>query len=119
MEYQLLTLIFASPHVNPSTGIPSNPIVKPAVYRIVLIVLLAVHPVAVVIGFLWHRYREREIRIRLEEEIEDADERARRAERRREPAPPAASAAAAAGGAPAPPKKKTPAGGDPEREPLV
>lgn len=107
MEFQILSLLLSTPHVYPP--LPNNPIVRPPAYVITLIILLVVHPAACVLGWAFKRYRERDSRIRLEEEVEVADERARAAERRHPPA--AASAAAEAGGAPAAPaaKKKKPA----------
>lgn len=47
-----------------------------------LITFLVLHPVALATGIAWKARREREGRIQLEEEVEDADERAYEAEHR-------------------------------------
>jgi hypothetical protein len=112
MEYQLLTLLLSTPHVYPP--LPNNPIVRPPAYVITLTALLALHPLACVAGWALKRYREREVRIALQEEAEEADVRARRAEARSPPAP----AAAAEPPAP-PPKTKKKTNANPEEEPLL
>ncbi|BEJ16194.1 hypothetical protein CspHIS471_0507990 [Cutaneotrichosporon sp. HIS471] len=123
MEYQILTLLLSVPHVYPP--LPNNPIVRPPAYVITLIVLLVIHPLVCVAGWALKGYREREVRIALQEEAEAANARARRAEARSPPPPPVgaetteAAAPAEARDASPPPKAKKKAATNPEEEPLL
>ncbi|GMK55747.1 hypothetical protein CspeluHIS016_0208030 [Cutaneotrichosporon spelunceum] len=97
MEYQILSLLLSSPEVYPPIG--DNVIIRPPAFNITLIVLLCVHPLACVAGWALKGYREREVRIALQEEAEAANARARRSEaearaRSPTPAPPSTSAKA-------------------------
>ncbi|RXK36731.1 hypothetical protein M231_05966 [Tremella mesenterica] len=70
-EYLLLALLFSSPRVNPT--LPTTALPKPTALLVTLIVCLVLHPVALIAGTAWARTREREGRIRLEEEVERAE----------------------------------------------
>lgn len=71
-EYVLFALIFSSPRTNPT--LPTTALPKPTALLITLIACLVLHPIAVLAGVAWQRTREREGRIRLEEEVEAAQE---------------------------------------------
>ncbi|WVQ98414.1 hypothetical protein IAU59_005537 [Kwoniella sp. CBS 9459] len=77
--YLLFALLFSSPRVNPT--LPTTALPKPAPLLVTLIICLVLHPIALVAGVAWKRTREREGRIRLEEEVERAEEDERDAER--------------------------------------
>lgn len=71
-EYILFTLVFSSPRTNPT--LPTTALPKPTALLITLIVCLVLHPLAILAGVAWKRTQEREGRIRLEEEAEQAHE---------------------------------------------
>lgn len=79
-EYILLCILLKAPRITP--GLPDSALNKPAPVFITIVVFLVLHPVAVAVGAVWKSSREREGRIRLEEEVENADERAYEAEQR-------------------------------------
>ena len=84
-EYLLSTLLFSSPRTTPT--LPTTALPKPTAFLVTLIVCLVLHPIALLAGVAWRKTREREGRIRLEEEVEEAEqaqleaEEAERAER--------------------------------------
>ncbi|WRT66802.1 uncharacterized protein IL334_003765 [Kwoniella shivajii] len=77
--YLLFTLLFSSPRSNPT--LPTTALPKPTPLLVTLIICLVLHPIALVAGVAWQRTREREGRIRLEEEVERAEEIEREADR--------------------------------------
>ncbi len=76
-EYILLALLFSSPRTNPT--LPTTALPKPTALIVTLIIGLVLHPLAILAGVAWQRTREREGRIRLEEEVEEAEEEEREA----------------------------------------
>ncbi len=76
--YLLFALLLSSPRTTPT--LPTTALPKPTSLLITLIICLVLHPVALVAGLAWKRTREREGRIRLEEEVERAEEDERAAE---------------------------------------
>lgn len=84
-EYLLFAQLFVSPRANPT--LPSTAIPKPTGVIVTLIICLVLHPIAILAGVAWHRTKEREGRIRLEEEVEEAEreEEAARVEAVRRP----------------------------------
>jgi hypothetical protein len=76
--YILLALLLSSPRTTPT--LPTTALPKPTPLLVTLIICLVLHPVALVAGIAWKRTREREGRIRLEEEVEQAEEAEREAE---------------------------------------
>ncbi|ORX39626.1 hypothetical protein BD324DRAFT_614396 [Kockovaella imperatae] len=66
--YLLFTLMFASPRGDPD--LPSSALPKPTPVLVVSIACLVLHVVALIAGLAWKRMRDREGRIRLEEEVE-------------------------------------------------
>ncbi|WWC69795.1 uncharacterized protein I206_103738 [Kwoniella pini CBS 10737] len=77
--YLLFTLLFASPRSNPT--LPTTALPKPTPLLVTIIICLVLHPIALIAGVAWQRTREKEGRIRLEEEVERAEEDERDAER--------------------------------------
>jgi len=77
-EYLLFSLLLSSPRTTPT--LPTTALPKPTPLLITLIICLVLHPVALIAGMAWKRTREREGRIRLEEEVERAEEHEREAE---------------------------------------
>ena len=77
-EYLLFSLLFSSPRSQPT--LPSSQLPKPTPLLITIIVCLVLHPLALVAGIAWRRTRDREGRIRLEEEVEEAERQERAAE---------------------------------------
>ncbi|OCF72199.1 hypothetical protein I204_07464 [Kwoniella mangroviensis CBS 8886] len=77
--YLLFTLLFSSPRSNPT--LPTTALPKPTPLLVTLFICLVLHPIALVAGVAWQRTREREGRIRLEEEVERAEQDEREAER--------------------------------------
>ncbi|WVR04924.1 hypothetical protein IAU60_001936 [Kwoniella sp. DSM 27419] len=75
--YLLFSLLFSSPRVNPT--LPTTALPKPTPLLVTLIICLVLHPLALVAGVAWQRTREKEGRIRLEEEVERAEENERAA----------------------------------------
>lgn len=75
-EYLLVALLVSKP-----TGakIPEIP-TRPPPLLAAIIACLVLHPLALVGGLIWGRAKREQGRIRLEEEVEAADERAREAE---------------------------------------
>jgi hypothetical protein len=69
--YLLFTILFSSPRSQPT--LPTTALPKPTPLLITLIIMLVLHPVALVAGMAWKRTREREGRIRLEEEVREAE----------------------------------------------
>lgn len=78
-EYLLFALLFSSPRANPT--LPTTALPKPTGLLIALVICLVLHPVAILAGMAWRRTQEREGRIRLEEEVEAAEEDQMDAER--------------------------------------
>jgi hypothetical protein len=76
--YLVVTLLLSSPRSTPS--LPTTELPKPTPFIVTLIACLVVHPIALIIGLAWKRTRERQGRIRLEEEVEEAEEAEREAE---------------------------------------
>lgn len=76
-EYVVLCLLLSSPRINPS--IPDSGLPKPACEVITLICCLVLHPLAMVASYGLRRQRHQEGRIRLEEEVEEAEARAQQA----------------------------------------
>ncbi len=78
--YLLFSLLFSAPRSQPT--LPTTALPKPTPLLVTLIICLVLHPIALVAGVAWKRTREREGRIRLEEEVDHAerDERAAEAE---------------------------------------
>ena len=70
--YILFSLLFSSPRTNPT--LPTTALPKPTALLITLVVCLVLHPIAILIGVAWRRAREKEGRIRLAEEVEEAQE---------------------------------------------
>lgn len=77
-EWLLFTILFSSPRSQPT--LPNTELPKPTAELITLIICLVLHPLALVAGVAWQRTRERETRIRLAEQAEEAEEEERRAE---------------------------------------
>ncbi|ODN99320.1 hypothetical protein I350_07487 [Cryptococcus amylolentus CBS 6273] len=71
--YLILSLLFSSPRSNPE--LPSTQRPKPTPLLVVLIACLALHPITLLVGVAWKRSLERQGRIRLEEDVERAEER--------------------------------------------
>ena len=69
--YLLFSLMFASPRSQPT--LPSSALPKPTPILVISIASLVLHMVAILAGMAWKRMREREGRIRLEEEVEQAE----------------------------------------------
>ncbi|ORY32107.1 hypothetical protein BCR39DRAFT_524185 [Naematelia encephala] len=76
--YILFCLLFSSPRTNPT--LPTTALPKPTALLVTLIICLVLHPVSLLAGVAWKRTSEREGRIRLEEEVEAAEEDERHAE---------------------------------------
>jgi hypothetical protein len=76
--YVLLSLLFSSPRTTPT--LPTTALPKPTAFLVTIIVCLVLHPIALLAGVAWRKTREREGRIRLEEEVEAAEEAEREAE---------------------------------------
>lgn len=76
--YILLSLLFSSPRTTPTR--PTTALPKPTAFLVTIIVCLVLHPIALLAGVAWRKTREREGRIRLEEEVEAAEEAEREAE---------------------------------------
>ena len=76
--YLLFALLFAALRSQPT--LPTTALPKPTPLLVTLIICLVLHPIALVAGVAWQRTREREGRIRLEEEVERAEEDEREAE---------------------------------------
>jgi hypothetical protein len=77
-EYLLFTILFSSPRSHPT--LPTTALPKPTALLVTIIICLVLHPIAILAGAAWKRTREREGRIRLEEEVEAAEEEERLAE---------------------------------------
>ena len=77
-EYLLFALLFSSPRVNPT--LPTTALPKPTALLVTIIICLVLHPIALLAGTAYQRTKEREGRIRLEEEVERAEEDERHAE---------------------------------------
>ena len=77
-EYLLFTLLFASPRSQPT--LPDSQLPRPTPVLITLIICLVLHPLLLVAGIAWRRTRDRDGRIRLEEEVQEAEEDERLAE---------------------------------------
>ena len=73
--YVLFSLLFSAPRSQPT--LPTTALPKPTPLLVTLIVCLVLHPIALVAGVAWQRTREREGRIRLEDEVERAEEEER------------------------------------------
>lgn len=78
-EYLLFTLLFSSPRSQPT--LPTSALPKPSPLLVTLIICLVLHPLTLIAGMAWQRAKDREGRIRLEEDVEAAEERERVAER--------------------------------------
>jgi len=80
-ETMLVALLLAPNHVR-NPGIPRDPKapLKPPTLVGAIIAAIALHPIAILIGYILVRRRAALGRIRLEEEVEAADQRVRQAE---------------------------------------
>lgn len=77
-EYLLFTLLFSSPRTTPT--LPTTALPKPTAFLVTIIICLVMHPIALLAGVAWRKTKEREGRIRLEEEVEEAEQAEREAE---------------------------------------
>ncbi|KAK4685929.1 hypothetical protein P7C73_g4206, partial [Tremellales sp. Uapishka_1] len=76
--YLLFALLLSSPRTTPT--LPTTALPKPTALLVTLVICLVLHPATLLAGVAWQRTREREGRIRLEDEVREAEENERLAE---------------------------------------
>nr|KIR83380.1 hypothetical protein I308_06272 [Cryptococcus tetragattii IND107] len=76
--YLLFSLLFSSPRTNPT--LPTTALPKPPPLLVTIIACLVLHPITLIVGVAWKRSLERQGRIRLEEDVERAEEERERHE---------------------------------------
>jgi hypothetical protein len=70
--YLLFSLLFSSPRTTPT--LPTTALPKPTAFLVTLIICLVLHPIALLAGVAWRKTKDREGRIRLEEEVQEAEQ---------------------------------------------
>lgn len=70
--YLLFSLLFSSPRTTPT--LPTTALPKPTAFLVTIIICLVLHPIALLAGVAWRKTKDREGRIRLEEEVQEAEQ---------------------------------------------
>jgi hypothetical protein len=70
--YLLFSLLFSSPRTTPT--LPTTALPKPTALLVTIIICLVLHPIALLAGVAWRKTKDREGRIRLEEEVQEAEQ---------------------------------------------
>lgn len=70
--YVLFSLLFSSPRTTPT--LPTTALPKPTGLLVTIIICLVLHPIALLAGVAWRKTKDREGRIRLEEEVQEAEQ---------------------------------------------